>query len=211
LAILVSKADSHTKSCSLLQSATVLHSPLVNQQGKQQQNFFTNHQRWQISRHLDCESGSLAFHLRDSYGISHTVTEFIVENLNPEFRETLRRFTSPEEQQKLIHEYLQNQLDLATPYQVHAERRGNQLFLRLGDYGLKGGGIETGKTGALFLSVGQVGFGIYLAAVRGEKFVGGTLISSGLSSGLYAYQTDGDKKKYENKEYAKILNWPDVC
>ncbi|MGH2612630.1 MAG: hypothetical protein ACRDFB_06220, partial [Rhabdochlamydiaceae bacterium] len=207
---MVLKTDSNGRSLNLPHSAEAVGSLSLKQP-----YFFTNHQKWQISHHLDCETGSSIFHLHDTYGVSYTTSEFIVENLGPDFINTLTQLSSAQEQQQLIHQYLQERLEQATPYRVHVEHYDNKLVVRFGDYGLKGGVEEVqkgkintplAKIGALVFSTVQVVGGIYLSAQGGKsgKF-GGVLISSGLSSGMYVYQTetDEDKKKYENKEYAK--------
>ncbi len=60
-----------------------------------------------------------------------------------------------------------------------------------------------GKGGMLCFSVTQIGFGIYLSVggSNSRKLGGGALISSGISSGLYACQED--KNEVEYKEYVK--------
>ncbi|HEX4838982.1 MAG TPA: hypothetical protein VFU89_00890 [Rhabdochlamydiaceae bacterium] len=189
---MVLKTSSHATSLDFLQTALASNPP-----SHKQQNFFTNHQKWQISRQLDCESGSPIFHLINPYGTSYTAAEFVVENLDPEFGEALGQLTSPEQQQ-LVHEYLQKRLDQATSYRIHVERHGDKLFLRFGDYGLKGGMQGNEKAGALLFSVAQIGLGLRLIFTGGNAgMFAGTLISAGFSSGLYAYQT----VQYRHLEY----------
>ncbi|MGH2613019.1 MAG: hypothetical protein ACRDFB_08245, partial [Rhabdochlamydiaceae bacterium] len=174
--------------------------------------FFINHQKWHISCDLDCETELPVFHLQDTHGRAYTTTEFLVEGLDPDFIHTMTQLTA-KEQQQLIHQYLQERLDQVTPYQVHVEDHDNKLFIRFGEYGLKGGvkigEWETGKTEALLFSVGQIGLGIYLSVTGGNsgKFGGQALISSGLATGTYAYQSDEDKKKYKDTEYAKQFGY----
>jgi|GEM_PF-2025490 len=132
---MVLKTSSHTKSLDFLQAAQASNSP-----SHKQQNFFKNNQKWQISRQLDCESGSPTFHLIDPFGQSVTTTEFIVENIDACFRQALLQSKTPEEQQRFLYDYLQRQLAQATPYKVHIEHYENKAVVRFGDYGLKGGG-----------------------------------------------------------------------
>ncbi len=170
---------------------------------------YKNHQKWQIRCQFDHQTNFLAFHLKDPFGLSHTVTEFIVDNIDFEFGEKLKHLTSVEDQQKLIYAYLQHRLESASPFQVHIERHHNRPFIRFGEHGLHGGingwDIWINKTGAFLFSAAQIGIGIYLTANRNNlgKLGGGALISSGLATGMYTYQTDENEKKYTNIEYTK--------
>lgn len=105
-----------------------------------QPSILKNHQNWQFSRHLDCETGLPVFQLIDPYGLFVTTTEFVVENVDACFRQALLQLKTPEEQQRFVCEYLQRQLAQATPYRVHIERYRNKVVVRFGGYGLKGGG-----------------------------------------------------------------------
>jgi hypothetical protein len=112
-------------------------------------------------------------------------------------------------QQQMMYSYLQEKLKQADAYQIHVEHYEKSPFLRFGDHGLKGGvkiaGVEldAGKTGAMALSAAQVCAGVYLSVKTSDngKLIGGTLISSGFASGMYAYQQEAEE--YDNKEYMK--------
>jgi OTU-like cysteine protease len=166
-------------------------------------DYFKNFQGWQIQIQIHDIEGFPAFYLKDSYGFSHIVTEFVVENIEISFRHALTQTSSVEEQQILIRQYLQNRLNEATPYQLHIEHYHHQLFLRFGDYGLKGGGKKTAKA----LSLGQLGAGIFLSATGGGFILlaGGILVSAGLSGGIYTLQQT--EENYKNKEYAKQTSY----
>ena len=99
--------------------------------------FFKNQQNWQISRRLDVKTGTPVFHLVDAYGLSHEVAEFIVEDLGPHSKYELLQLSSSEKQQQWICHYLQERLDQAKPYQIHVERFGDKLAIRLEVMGLK--------------------------------------------------------------------------
>jgi hypothetical protein len=166
--------------------------------------YFTNHQKWQIRCDVDPSTGSPLFYVRDGFGISYGVTEFIVENLDPQFINELNRHSPPDQRQRLIQEYLQKRLRQADRYQVHIEQYGEKKFIRFGDYGLKGGGKN--KALALLASTGLVGAGIIVSGFFGNKgkLVGGILISSGLSSGRSACDQDENDNTYW-EEYRKQI------
>lgn len=167
-------------------------------------DFFENHQKWKINRQLDLETGSPTFHLIDPYGISHALSEFIVDNVNPEFSDAFSKLSTFEEQQEHIHNYLQERLSLASPYQLHVESHKNQKFIHFGDYGLKGGG----RFGALLLSLGQIILGIGLNSTNVGDIAGiaaDTLIHSGISGGTYVLQQQ--EAQYEDGEYAKQTSY----
>ncbi len=169
-------------------------------------NYFTNHQKWKIGCGLDSKTGLCCFYLQDSFGISYCVTEFIVEDLDPQFSSELNQIHTSDEQQQRIQAYLEQRLRQASPYQVHVESQGEMRFIRFGDYGLKGGGKT--KILALAASLTQVGIGIALSSgfFKQGKMIGGILISSGLSSGLLAYNQDENESDYW-KEYAKNFGY----
>jgi OTU-like cysteine protease len=172
--------------------------PQLNAFFLQQANYVKNFQGWFINTQLDKDTGAPIFFLKDNYGFSHTVTEFVVENVDPTFRKILTN-THATEQQGLLHHYLQTRLDQATPHQLHIEHHHHQLFVRFGEYGLKGGGKKTAKA----LSLGQLGAGIFLSATGGGFILlaGGILVSAGLSGGMYTIQQT--EENYKDKEYAK--------
>jgi hypothetical protein len=181
---MTSRTDSHTKSFHGFPSTG-------------EDCFFKNHQNWQISRRLDVKTGTPIFHLVDVYGLSHAVSEFIVEDLGPHSEHELLQLSSPEKQQQWICQYLQERLDQAKPYQIHVERFEGKLAIRFGDCGLKGGGRDD----AYFAAVVQVAMGITLTVCSGgiASIFGGALISSGLSTGSYTYQHLDDASKPEDK------------
>ncbi len=202
---MVSRADSRTQLFNFTQAGKVACPFPISS------DFLTNHQKWQISQHLDVDEGKPTFHLRDPHGISYTIQKFVFEDLDLNFKKILDQIDSTEEKQKFIHQYLQKRLSQAAPYQVHIERYEHQIFIRFGEDGLKGGmqGNEDdksslGKTGAFILSTVQIGVGILCSARFGQsgKFLGGVLISSGLSSGAYAYQQD--EKDFKDNNYKKL-------
>lgn len=166
-------------------------------QSSTQPSYFKNHQGWQINAKFDQNRDSLIFNLRDSYGLSHNTSEFIVEDLNSLFEEELQQ-KLPEHRLQFIYHYLQERLYHANPYQVHIEYPQGILIIRFGGFGLKGGG----KTEATIFSLAQFATGVVLSATTGGGFliVGGMLVSSGISSGLYAAKA---KEDYNDTEYAK--------
>lgn len=111
---MVPRSDSYSNSSALLQLTRSLSSPATPPQ-----DFFINHQQWQISRDLDYEMLSPVFYLKDFHGVSYVVTEFILENLDPEFEEELTQIDLAQKQQELIHEYLRSRLNQANSHQVH--------------------------------------------------------------------------------------------
>ncbi len=155
---------------------------------------FKNHQMWQIDRRLDYEAGTFCFRAKSPWGQPCVITEFIVEGVDSDFLSAV--ISEKKRQESLFIDYLQKQLDQATPYQVHIEFHANRLIIRFGDYGLMGGGKKT----ALALSGAQVIVGIGLT-ITGFVFPGGILLGSGLAGGSYAYsQPEG---QYDTDEYAK--------
>lgn len=145
-----------------------------------------NHQKWQIGRLLDCSSPSPAFHLKDPYGCTHSVTEFFIEDV-PESLQKELSCASAQQQRLLLQRFLQEQLNAATPYHVHVESHRGLLVLRFGSYGLKGGGK---KDSYYACSALQVATGVVLCSTGVGAFFGGALISSGVSSGAKMYKME---------------------
>ena len=181
-------------------SSSIPFSPLlaidVSFSGSKSDCFFKNQQGWQISRHLDLTTGSPTFHLIDTYGISCAISEFVVEDLDPDFTIGFVQLTT-QEQLHYVYQYLQKCLSQATPYQVHIERYHNKYFIRFGDHGLKGGG----RVGAFLVSLCQIILGVGLNSTSLAPLSGDALITSGISGGIYAFQRRG--VNYEDLEYAK--------
>ncbi len=168
---------------------------------KESHGYITNHQKWQIR--LDGHAGLAMFHLKDKHGISHTTSEYMIENVPSELLETLSNCTSQEEQQAWILPYLQMRWKKVTPYQIHVEHHHHKLVVRFGDYGLKGGG----KTTAYICSGIVIVMGIGLTAFRNPdqwtKIASSVLISTGLASAQYAYSTNEDHNpKQQEKSIA---------
>jgi|GEM_PF-2431980 len=192
---MVSKTGSHAQlvsSCGFISNHASLEQPLLK-----------NHQNWRISRQLDCETGFPVFHLIDPWGLSVAVTEFIVEDIDHDFQEALLKLSTIEEQQQLVCYYLQKRLAQATSHRVHVERYGDKFVVRLGSYGLKGGGNERWKKVAATAFAGTLAVigGCLSIFVRngGATLIGGILMNGGVSAGGYAYSC----KKYEVGEYLK--------
>lgn len=188
------------------------------------QPFLKNCQGWTINRQVDCTTGSPVFHLTDSLGLTtHTVTEYLIEDLDPEFVDVLTELKTAEEQQEQVCQYLQKRLNEATAYGVHIEHYKNQRILRFGGYGLKGGGDEkeeekglvpSKKRGlnlalyiiqnrgiAFLFSVVMVGCGLVLTRSKDNlaKLGSSIFLNAGYTSGKYTLLT----KRYTGLEYLK--------
>jgi len=157
------------------------------------QHGYVNHQKSTIVCYLD--SGAICFNVIDRFGISNTIRDFVIENLDEFFIERLNQDLSADDQQLLLLEYLQTKLNHASAYQVHIEAYGTKSYIRFGDYGLNGGG----KFGAYCFSAFLIGSGIALCSF-GMGLVGNTLISSGVCGGLYVYRAG---EKYKDDKYLK--------
>lgn len=140
---------------------------------------FKNHQNWQISLSRDPHTGAPTFQVIDRHGLPHTLTEFIVEEVDPR-----------DVQRQGLANYLQQRLSEATPFQVHIENADQAIpFVRFGAHGLRGGFPRYLVYAASGL---QVGAGIALCATGAGAPFGGVLISSGLGGGLNAFNEEGD-------------------
>ncbi len=151
-----------------------------------------NHQKWDIHLQLDCQAGYPTIHLKDPHGISHEVTEIVIENLDSDFEQQLM---CSEDREGWLHQFLQQRLFHATPHQVHVISHEGRLYLHLGDYGLKGGGREE----ALALSAAQFGLGVFFSTSRKLKIPGAILISAGISGGYYIFRKTQENFRW--KEY----------
>ncbi|NGX45393.1 MAG: hypothetical protein K940chlam2_00545, partial [Chlamydiae bacterium] len=141
---------------------------------------FTNHQNWQISLSRDPHTGAPTFQVTDQHGLSHTLTEFIVEEVD----------TSDVEQQGIF-DYLEKRLNAATCFQIHVERANTSTpFIRFGAYGVQGG---FPKWAAYATSTIQLGAGVALCATGIGGIAGGVLISSGLSGGFSTLNEEDDE------------------
>ena len=169
-----------------------------SQRRSQERNlYFLNHQNWQISYHADPQNASIAFQLKDPFGCVSTTSLFILENLETGFIQELN-FANKDQQQELIRNYVEKCFKRYSPYQIHVEKYKDQLVVRFGDYGLKGGGKET----AMLFSAAQVVVGIGFCTTGGGVVFGSTLISSGLSGGMNAYNQEWNKD-FDYSDYAK--------
>ena len=181
--------------------------PFFLQPPGSQQNF-KNHQKWEINRDPDFSTGSPLLRLKDPHGMIHEVKEFILENLDANFENALNEMTTPEGKEQIICEYLCQRLANASSFQVHVETFRDEethkahYCLRLGDYGLKGGGKDEellggGKKTALGLSTVQIGAGIiimYYYSSRQLKFSSLALLSMGAAGISYCYRLKTDQK-----------------
>lgn len=129
-----------SKTGSYAQPSNFFESP-SNDVSSVQPAVLKNYQNWQVRRQLSCETGFPVFHLIDPWGLPVIAREFIVENIDCSFQEKLLKLSTAEEQQ-FVCQYLQKRLVQATSYQVHVERHGGTLVVRLGSYGLKGSGND---------------------------------------------------------------------
>jgi hypothetical protein len=172
-----------------------------------QQNSFKNHQKWKIDRLPDFSAGSPLLQLKDPYGIIHEVKDFILENLDSTIEDALTRVTTPEGKEQIICEYLRHRLANATSFQVHVESFSDEethkshYCLRLGSYGLKGGGTDDewlggGKKTAQALSAVQMCVGIIIIACYSRKLnlPSSALLSMGTAGAAYSYHLKTDQK-----------------
>lgn len=152
---------------------------------------FINHQGWSISCYVEADSNRAFFQLYGKDGASHTTAAFIVQQLDQRLIDALLHAKQPH---LLLFEYFERRLSEATPHQVHVERGPQGWVVRFGDYGLKGGGRKT----AYVLSGLQIGAGSAFCISGVGVVIGTTLVSSGVSGGLYAYNAE----EYDDREYA---------
>lgn len=156
----------------------------------------TNHQRYTISVNTNKGMGRIEFTVIDPWGMITRTSEFIDTDFPQKKLQALSQM-SAELQQKCVHQYLVEKLQITYSYKIHIEKHQGQMFVRFGGYGIRGG---VGNWGLMGVSAFQVGGGAFLCSTGFFAPLGALSIGTGLSGGIYNLSKRQDN--FNDREFA---------
>ncbi len=146
----------------------------------------STHDNWSVR--LVVKPQGIYFLVTDRFGISYKTDYVILEEVSAASLDSLD-----------ITDLLLARFLSANRFQVHVIRQQGKVFIRIGRYGLQGGGRGDG----IFWGIAQVAAGVALAVTTGGlgAVAGAALISSGAKGATYAVSTN--EADYKDEEFLR--------